>query len=428
MSKIAYIGAGSGGFASYLIVDILNNPVFSGSHLVLMDISSENLDINYRFAKKAAAQFGSGTTLEATTDLTAALDGADYVFDTTLRHGSNIRYEEEMACRRHGVNIYSGCTSGPAGVFRGLREIPAIMEMLGILERVCPKAYYLHYTNPTNIVSLALGIASPIKSVGLCHSVEETAKYMSRCLDIPFDRVAYRAGGVNHQNWILELEKDGQDLYPAFRALYNTREIYNKQKVRFEIMKFFGYFPTESSSHNSEYVPYFRKTPEMAEAWTGANIDHAEEGRERERVRARVAAGLDKDEPVPVHEHSEFCIRIIEAIQANKTFCFYGNVLNKGIITNLPSDIAVEVPIMVDGTGWRPCFVGDLPPQCAALNANRSAGDFLAAKGGLEGDKEAVLQAVALDPMTACALTLDQIRALAAELFEVDKEFLPQFK
>jgi len=273
--------------------------------------------------------------------------------------------------------------------------------------------------------------------VGLCHSVEGTVRHMANMMGISFNEVSHWAAGVNHQAWILRFEKNGVDLYPEFRELSEKKEYYDKDKVRFEMMKFFGYFPTESSMHNSEYVPYFRKNPEMIKSWTPekpnhvlnefGGIDHVGEAQQKVNNRAALLEIISSDKPVELKPHAEYCIRAIAAMVSGETFCFNGNVLNNGLITNLPPGICVEVPIMADRTGMHPCYVGKLPDQCAALNANRSAGDLLAVKGALEGDKKAVEQAIALDPLTGALLTLDQIRTLTAELFEADKEYLPQF-
>jgi len=436
MAKIAYIGAGSVNFAPNLIGDVLTNRALTGSHLALMDVNADNLDVSLRYAKKLAAQVGSYIKLEATTDLSRALEGADYVFETTLKQGE-ARVREERTCQKHGLYLYSGCTTGPAGVFRALREIPATLDILRVMEKVCPKAYYLHYANPTNTVSLALSKASPIKSVGLCHSVEGTAKTMAHYLGAPFKDVAHWAAGVNHQAWILRFERDGEDLYPQFRALYNDKKIYEKDKVRFEIMDYFGYFPTESSPHNSEYVPYFRRTLAMAREWASqtahtlnqyGGIDQEGSLKTRAAKREVLLKSIESVEPVVLRDHDEYCIRVIAAMMTGEAFCFNGNVPNNGLITNLPPDLCVEVPILADRTGLHPCFVGRLPDQCAALNASRCAGDLLAVKGALEGDKKAIEQAVALDPLTAAVLTLDQIKKLVADLFEADKEYLPQFE
>jgi len=434
MAKIVYVGAGSKGFARNLITDMFIKPALANSHFVLMDINRDNLEYSYKFAQKLKKQLGSPMTLEITTDLTAALDGADYVFETTLKHGLETRMKEHKCCHKYNLFPYSGCTTGPAGVFRALREIPATLEILRIMEKVCPNAYYLHYANPTNTVSLGLSVASPIKSVGLCHSVEGTAGQMAGMLGIPFNEISYWAAGVNHQAWILKFEQFGEnrkDLYPQFRELYNNPDIYKTEMVRFEMMKFFDYFPTESSYHNGEYVPYFRRTREMCEKWApGVPVDdkYSDEIAGRDAQLQEMLNSTESDEPVALLSHAEYCIRIIDALETNKTFLFNGNILNKGLITNLPSDLCVEVPIIANGTGLHPCYVGNLPDQCAALNANRCAGDLLAVKGALEGDRKAVEQAIALDPLTAAVLTLDQIRELTADLFEADKRFLPQFK
>lgn len=430
MPKVVYIGAGSRGFAQNLITDTvtklskLNNP-----HFVLMDINEENLGNSLRFAQKLIKQLNSPMTVEATTDLTKALEGADYVYDTALKHGLETREGEHACCHKYGLYPYSGCTTGPAGIFRALREIPATLEVLKIMEKVCPDAYYLHYQNPTNTVSIGLTLGSSIKSVGLCHSVEGTAREMAALLEVPFDEISYWAAGVNHQAWILKFERNHQDLYPELKKLYNVPEKYNKDMVRFEMMNFFGYFPTESSFHNAEYVPYFRRTYEEAIKWTPGNVGNKYEIeiRERDAMLDTMLMATESDEPISVHSHSEYCIRIIEALETNVPFCFNGNVINNGLITNLPPDICVEVPILVNGTGLNPCYIGKLPDQLAALNANRCAGDLLAVKGALEGDVKAVEMACALDPLTAAVLTLDQIKSLVADLLIADKKYLPQF-
>ena len=430
MAKIVYIGAGSKGFAQTLITDTItklsniDNPNF-----VLMDINEEALDISYRFADKLVKQINSSMKIEVATSLKKALEGADYVYDTALKHGLETREKEHECCHKYGLYPYSGCTTGPAGVFRALREIPATLEVLRIMEEVCPHAYYLHYQNPTNTVSLGLYRASFIKSVGICHSVEGTAREMAALLDVPFHEIAYWAAGVNHQAWILKFEHKHKDIYPEFKELYHIPEKYNKDMVRFEMMNFFGYFPTESSFHNSEYVPYFRRTFEEAEKWTPGNVGnkYVLERAERKVMRDIMLSATQSDESIKVCDHSEYCIRIIESLEKNKPGVFNGNVINNGLITNLPPDICVEVPILVDATGLHPCFIGKLPDQCAALNANRSAGDLLAVKGALEGDVKAVEMACALDPLTASVLTLDQIKSLVADLLIADKEYLPQF-
>ena len=429
MPKITYLGAGSKGFAQNLITDTLSKPALDGATYTLMDIRPDYLDRSLRFANKLVAQLGSRTRVEATTDLRAALDGADYVYETTLKHGLETRAREHACCHKYGLYPYSGCTTGPAGVFRALREIPATLDILRLMEKVCPKAWYLHYANPTNTVSLGLSVASPIRSVGLCHSVEGTAAQMCHMLGVPFHEAAFWAAGVNHQAWILKLERRREDLYPRFRELGRDPAARAREKVRFEMLDFFGFFPTESSFHNSEYVPYFRRTRAMCEEWTPGQVDtkYEQEIAERNAQLDGMLHYLDTDDPIPTGIHHEYCVRVIEAMESGRPFLFHGNILNRGLIANLPPDLCVEVPIVADGTGLHPCFVGKLPDQCAALNANRCAGDLLAVQGALHGDLKAVLQAVALDPLTAAVLTLDQIRSLVADLLEADRPYLPQF-
>jgi alpha-galactosidase len=238
--------------------------------------------------------------------------------------------------------------------------------------------------------------------------------------------------GINHQAWFLRFEWQGQDAYPLLQEKMQTSEVYNQDMVRFEMMKFFGYFLTESSYHNAEYVPWFRRTPELIQRWTppvgswekGAIERHDESARQRRETLRQEAYG---EAPVQLDPGHEYCISIIDAIEANTPTRINANVRNTGLITNLPTNSCVEVPCLVDNQGIHPCYVGDLPPQCAAVNRLRQNQDELAVKGALEGDRQAVEQAVALDPLTMAACSLDQVRAMVAELFAADAPYLPQF-
>ena len=431
MPKIAYIGAGSRGFARNLITDMLYKPALADSDFVLMDISAENLAHSMKFAERLKRQQASPMRITATTSLEEALDGADYVFETTLKHGLETRKREHECCHKYGLYPYSGCTTGPCGVFRALREIPATLEILRVMERVCPKACYLHYANPTNTVSLGLSIASPIQSIGLCHSVEGTAKMCAGMLNLPFNEISYWAAGVNHQAWILKLAHKGRDVMPELRKIPDNPFWRKHEPVRLEILKFFDYITTESSPHNSEYMPYFRRTRADCERWVpGFPLDdkYSAEIAGREAQLREMVAAAESDAPILPLEHCEYCVRIIEARESNAPFVFHGNILNtERLITNLPAGLCVEVPIMADGGGFHPFHVGALPDQCAALNANRSAGDLLAVRAALTGDVKAVEQAVALDPLTAAVLSLDQIKSLVADLLAADRPYLPQF-
>ena len=430
MPKIAYIGAGSTGFGKRFIADILQRPALADGTLTLMDINQEALDVMAALGQKIAGQLDVPTKVEATTDRCRAIEGADYVISTVLLHGLQARMVEHRIMQKYGVDQAVGCTSGPGGVFHALRYIPVMLDICQEMERLAPDGLFLHYANPTTIVPWALNVASKTKSIGLCHSVQGTAMQLAGYLGIPFEETGHWVAGVNHQAWFLRFEHKGKDLYPALREAMQKPEIYAKDMVRFEMMKYFGYFITESSYHNSEYVPYFRKNQELIARFAPkvgrwVNLLTSSESSAAER-RAQLREEAFGDAPVKLEKSPEYCVEIMDAIETNVPYRFNGNVMNTGLITNLPYS-CVEVPCLVDNMGIHPCYVGDLPPQCAALNRNRSAGDELCVQGALEGDRKKIEQAIALDPLTAAVCTLDQIHDMTEELFAADEQYLPMF-
>jgi len=430
MAKITYIGAGSTGFGKRFVSDILTRPALAEGTIALMDINHDYLDVMTALAKKMAKQLGVETKIESTTDRRRALSGADYVICTIVESSRDLRMTNHRISRKYGVDQAIGCTTGPSGVFWALRTIPVMLSICRDMEDLCPDAWLLHYQNPTSTVPLALYTASPIKSIGLCHSVEGTARTLARYIGAPFEETGHWVAGVNHQAWFLRFEWNKKDAYPLLREKMEDPEIYKHDMVRFEMMRYFGYFLTESSYHNSEYVPYFRKNPELRKRFAPSTVvDHS--ANEKAAVEAR-RTELRKEaygsSPVQIEHSFEPCINIIDAMETNTTYRFNGNVLNTGLITNLPDSFCVEAPCLVDNMGIHPCYIGDLPPQCAALNRGRCAGDELAVKGALLGDRKAVEQALALDPLTAAVCTLDQIHNMVEELFEANAEYLPQFK
>ncbi len=433
MAKITLLGAGGTTFAPGFIRDVLTRPALAAGTLVLMDKNPEKLDTAATYARKIARQLGVPTTIEPTTDRRRALDGADYVVSTINEPGGiDVNKIERRISAKHGADQAVGCTTGLGAVFRFLRFAPLMLSICRDMEELCPKAWLFHYCNPTSIVPWYLNVASPIKSIGLCHSVQHTAMELARYIGVPFEETGHWVAGVNHQAWFLRFEWKGQDAYPLLWEKMKDPKIYGKDVVRFEMMKYLGYFLTESSYHNSEYVPYFRKNPELIARFApkvGEWVDNEEAGRiDGEKRRVELQKQAYGDEPIKIRENDEYCIGIVNAIETNVPYRFNGNVMNTGLVTNLPQGCCVEVPCLVDNMGVHPCYVGDLPPQCAAINRGRIAGDELAVKGALELDKKAVEQAVALDPLTAAVCTLDQIHDMVTETFAALAEWLPQFK
>ena len=430
--KIALIGAGSAGFGKNFVADVLLRPALAQGTLALMDINPDNLDVIAALARKMAAQLNSPITLEPTTERRRALDGADYVVSVIEAPGGiEANKIERRISAKYGVDQAIGCTTGLGGVFRTLRYMPVMLDICRDMQALCPGAWLLHYANPTTMVPWALSVASPIQSVGMCHSVRGTAMQLAGIIGAPYEETGHWVAGVNHQAWFLRFEWNGRDAYPLLRQKMEEPAVYEQERVRWEMMRYFGYFLTESSTHNSEYVPYFRKNPELIQRFTpraAGQPDHQtsyqRHGQEKREAQRREAHG---DAPIDIQRSHEYSAEVIDAMVTDVPCRFNGNVLNTGLITNLPDGCCVEVPCLVDNMGIHPCYVGDLPPQCAALNRSRIAGDELAVKAALELDRKAAEQAVALDPLTAAVCTLDHIRDMVAETFDALAEYLPQF-
>jgi len=432
MGKIALLGAGSQGFGPQFLADILSRPTLARLPVALMDKSEANLEIMVRLGKKMAVQLGVEPRFEPTTDRRRALDGADYVVATVNAPGDRegMRGVERRISEKYGVNQAIGGDVGPGGVFLSIRYMPLLTAICRDMEELCPNAWLLQYGNDTATVAWALSRVSSIRTVGMCHSVQGTAAELCRYAGVPFEETGHWAAGVNHQAWYLRLEHKGRDMYPLLREKMKDPVIYEKDPVRFEIMKHFGYFPSESSIHHSEFYAYFRKNPEMIARWTPNYLSGS--GRDdrymKDTARSREALRKEAfgDGPARIRTSDEYAIGIIEAMETNRPYRFNGNVMNTGLITNLHYS-CVEVPCLVDAMGVHPCWVGDLPEACASLNRQKLAGMALAVKGGLEGDAKAVEQAVALDSLTAAMCTLDQVHDMVTEIIEAEKEFLPQF-
>ena len=268
MAKIAYIGAGSRGFAKRFLMDIMTRPALAKGTVALMDINQENLDLTTALAKKMAKQLRVPTKIESTTDRRCALEGANYVISTVLLYGIDVHDQVLQIARKYGVDQVVGCTTGPGAAFLAMRYMPFLMELLKEMEELCPDALFIHYSNPTTSVPWALNLASPIRSIGLCHSVQGTAQTLARYIGAPYEETGHWVAGVNHQAWFLRFEWKGEDAYPLLWKAMEDPEIYEQDIVRFEMMKYLDYFVTESSAHNSEYSPYFRKNRELIEHFT----------------------------------------------------------------------------------------------------------------------------------------------------------------
>jgi alpha-galactosidase len=419
-------------FATNLIGDILSYEALSESEIRLMDIDEHRLEQTHKVADAMVENEGLDATVTATTDRREALEGADYVLNM-INVGGTEPFENEIRIpEKYGVEQAIGDTTGPGGVFRGLRTIPVVLDIARDMEAVCPDALLLNYTNPMAIVCKAVYDATDVDVVGLCHSVPHTAEAIAEYVDVPEDELDYWVAGINHMAFFLQVEHEGESLYPALREASRDEETYRKDTVRFEMLRHFGLFPTESSHHMSEYVPYFRTDEETIEDMTGTNYAERMPTATylhgwKERSEQRDSPELDVDlSAVEVERSEEYAARLIHSMETDTSRRFNLNVPNHdNAIENLPRDACVEVPVFADGTGIHPCSVGELPPQIAALDQQHTIVYQLAVEGALEGDREKVHRAIKLDPLSSAACTLEEIHEMTEELIEANAEYIP---
>jgi alpha-galactosidase len=430
MTKIVIIGAGSG-FGGRLSVDIMSREALQDSVIALCDIHAGRLKKVARYVERTIERYELPTKVVTSTDRRELLPGADFVITSVSVGGGAYwgePYKSEIEIpQKYGIEQSIADTVGVGGVFRFLRTGPVQHQFFRDIEDLCPDAFVLNHTNPMAMLTWLHSVDSTVDNVGLCHSVQGTTQKLARFVGVPYEEVSYWVAGINHQAWILELQRDGEDLYPALREAMTDEDVYAEEPVRFEMMKHFGYFVTESSRHNSEYLPYFRRTPELMARF---DLDRREISDKANRVREWMKDTGIEGEDGPVGElrrSREFTTGIMEAMLTHEPFRFNGNVMNTGLITNLPEGCCVEVPCMADARGVHPCYVGDLPAQLAALNRSNVAVQELAVQAVLERDREAAFHACAVDPLAASVLPLHEIRALFEELWEAEEEHLKWF-
>jgi alpha-galactosidase len=390
-----------------------------------MDISQENLDPVAAFANKLVRQQGFNTKIESTTSRREALTGADYVFVTISVGGPKWTHADSKIAAKYGVNEGVGDTLGPGGVFYAARHVPPILDICRDMEKICPDAWLMNYTNPMAIISWAINDYTKVKHVGLCHSVQGTSAELAKYMDIPKDELSYWVAGINHMAWFLKLKWHGKDVYPLLREKLHWA---GPDVVRAEIFKAFGYFNTESSVHMSEYTPYFRKRPELFEQFKLKYLFDDAWITRRDTEDAEFFQLIKSDEKFPLSHSGEYGSIIINSMETGKSSRINANVTNRGFITNLPEGCCVEVPCLVDKEGIHPCYVGDLPPQCAALNRTNINVQEMAVRGIVEKDKTKIFQSILLDPLTGAVLTIDETRRMVDEIFKAEKEYLKGYK
>ena len=434
--KITFLGAGSTIFAKNVLGDCLlaeNLPCFE---IALLDIDEERLEESYALICALRDKYKPAVTVKkylATDDKQTeeAFRGANYVINAIQVGGYEPCTVTDFEIpKKYGLRQTIADTLGIGGIFRGLRTIPVMKKYADVMERVCPNVLFLNYTNPMSILSGYMQRYTKIKTVGLCHSCQVVVSQINTALLLPeLENAKYTLAGINHMCWLLSLEdKDGNDLYPLFKEKFN--EVKPKSDlVRLEIMNRFGYYNTESSEHTAEYHPYFIKKdhPEFIERYNIPLDEYPRRCINQIRDWKELREKIMQPENV-VHERShEYGSRIIEACETGIPYKIYGNVQNTGLITNLPANACVEVPIMVDENGLNPCVVGDIPDQLAGLNMTHIAVHNMVIKAAVTLEKKYIYMAAYLDPHTRDQLTFDEIKNLCDDLIEAHGEWLPKF-
>jgi alpha-galactosidase len=438
MTKIAFIGAGSLGFTRELVRDILTFPLLENATLALMDINPERLDFSRRSVEKIIALGKYPAKVEATLDRVKALKDADVVLTTILAGGTEVWRHDIEIPKKYGVDINVGDTRGPSGIFRFMRTLPALMDIVRDMEKYCPGATLLNYTNPMAMLCGAIQRQTAIPTTGLCHSVQGTAYMLSSWIDADFDKITYTCAGINHMAWYLDYKENGVDAYPRIhKAITENKDIYDMEIVRNEMYLALGKYATESSGHNSEYNWWFRKRQDLIEkyclpgkGWNPGEYAYIlkeyqnNEATWKDQAREWFAA----ETPILLTRGEEYAAHIINALMGGELYKFNGNVPNTDLISNLPQGACVEVPVVVDKAGIHPIHVGGLPPQCALMTQLSSGIEEMAITGTLAGDPTMIFRAIAHDPLTASVLSLAEIRQMVQEMFKQNQPYLPQFK
>jgi alpha-galactosidase len=438
MTKIAFIGAGSLGFTRDLVRDILTFPLLQDAELALMDINAERLEFAQKSVQRIIDIGKYPARCTATLDRVEALHNADFVLVTILAGSTEVwRYDIEIP-KQYGVDINIGDTRGPSGIFRALRTIPVMLDIARDMERYCPQAVMLNYTNPMAMLCRALQRESRISITGLCHSVQGTAMMLADWIGASYNEITYTCAGLNHMAWYLKYEWKGKDAYPLIRKAVTGRpEIYNEEIVRNEMFLHLDYYVTESSGHNSEYNAWFRKRPDLIERYctygTGWNPGEyafiLKEYQQAERTwKDEARQWFAAETPIELERGEEYAAHIINALMGGEPFHFNGNVPNTNLVSNLPTGACVEVPVWVSQKGFEAVHVGALPPQCAALTSLTAQIEEMAVQGALTGDPRLVFQAIAYDPLTSAVLSLAEIKTMVNQMFAQNKDYLPQFK
>ena len=437
MTKVALIGAGSATFAQTVMTDILSIDGLDVGTFALVDLDSERLELTHAVAEQLIKDTGKTWTVQATTDRRGVLPGCDYVFNMIEVGGlANVNLDYEIPAK-YGVEQCIADTIGPGGIFKYLRTAPSWLAICRDIEHLCPRALVINYSNPLSALTLMALRATSVQVIGLCQSIVQTAYELSEFVDAPYEQMHYRCAGINHLSWFVTLALDGENVYPRLHRAAEDPNIYERDPIRFDLMRAFGYFTTESSGHLSEYVPYFRKRKALIEHYTRIQPDC----RSGERASRWAINRAEHDQLLREYlererrgERAFYLNRsldagpsIVEGHALNRPQMIYGNMLNGGMIENLPCDGCVETACVVDGNGIQPLHFGRLPTPLAALDSAHMMLHDLLVQALLEEDREAAVQALLLDPLTSAVCSLAEIRQMFDEMAAAQAAYLPRF-
>ncbi|AIQ48652.1 alpha-galactosidase [Paenibacillus sp. FSL R7-0273] len=432
MNKITFIGAGSTIFAKNVLGDCMMVPALDGFEFSLYDIDEIRLKESESMLTRLRDRYNPAITIKAYVNRREALEGAKYVINAIQVGGYKPSTVIDFEIpKKYGLRQTIADTVGIGGIFRALRTIPVLFDISKDIEEVCPDAWFLNYTNPMASLTGAMLRYTNVKTVGLCHSVQSCTRDLFKALDMETDNLEEKIAGINHMAWLLEVKRNGQDLYPEIKRRAQQKQLsVHDDMVRFELMNKFGYYVTESSEHNAEYHPYFikRNYPELIDKLNIPLDEYPRRCEQQIRDWEQMRVNLLTDANLTHERSNEYGSRIIEAMETDVAFKFGGNVLNTGgLISNLPIKAVVEVPCTAERSGITPGYIGDLPEQLAALNRSNINTQLLTIEAAVTRKKEHVYQAALLDPHTAAELSMDDIVSLCDDLIEAHGEWLPAF-
>jgi alpha-galactosidase len=427
MTRVAFMGAGSAVFTRQLVADLLGYDDLGPLHIALHDIDQRRLDVAEGTARSLADRFGRTITVTASLDRRAALEAADFVIDMVQIGGIDATRTDLEIPARYGLLQTIGDTTGVGGVFRALRTFPFLSALTADMREVCPDAVLLNYTNPMAMnIWWASVVAPDITALGLCHSVHWTAHDLAGLVGVPLEETVYRAAGVNHQSWMLEWTHEGRDLYPVLRdRIRADPEL--ERRVRVEMFRRIGFYPTETSEHSSEYLPWFLRSPEQVERFRLQPLEYIGISEQNVAEFEHAEVALASGAPLALEEGAaEYAPQVIHSLVTGTPREIHANVPNRGLIDNLPQGAVVEVPTSVGPDGIAPVAMGALPVQCAAINRPYVSVAELTVEAMRTGDPRLLRQAVLVDPNASSTLTPERIWELCDEMVAAHGDLLPE--